>query len=60
VRNLNQEYENLVETSNQHHNAVYDYLEKHGSDNQFKIMIQGKIKWLQMVAFKNGLLIEED
>jgi hypothetical protein len=60
VSNLNQEYENLVEASNQHHNAVYDYLEKHGADNQFKIMIESKIKWLQMVATKNGLIIEED
>jgi hypothetical protein len=57
---LNKEYENLVETSNQHHNAVYDYIEKHGADEQFKIMLESKINWCKMVAAKNGLMIEEE
>lgn len=52
---MNKEYENLVESSNQHFNAVYDYIEKHGIDDHFKIMLEGKYRWLLMIARKNNI-----
>jgi hypothetical protein len=56
---MNKEYENLVETSNQHHDAVYDYIEKHGVDEQFEVMLQGKYRWLLMLARKNNIELTE-
>lgn len=59
VTNTNKEYVELVEASNRHHEAVCDYIEKHGVDELLKISIQGKIMWLKMIAEKHGIEIEE-
>lgn len=49
------EEDNLRETSNLHHNAVYDYLDKHGADGHLQIHIQGVYYWLKTFAEKNNI-----
>jgi hypothetical protein len=56
---MNKEYEELVETSNRHHEAVYDYIEKHGVDERFAILIEGKYRWLKMIAERCGIELGE-
>jgi len=56
---VNKEYEELVEASNRHHEAVYDYIEKHGVDERFTILIQGKYRWLKMIAERHGIELGE-
>lgn len=51
----NFEHDNLRETSNLHHNAVYDYLDKYGADIYFRIHLQGIYQWLKMIAEKNNI-----
>ena len=52
-------YENLIETSNEHHNAIYDYLEENGMDNQVKMLLESKVKWVQMIMTRYGISIDE-
>ncbi|MBD1379132.1 hypothetical protein [Metabacillus arenae] len=49
------EYEILIETSNAHHNAFYDYLEKYGMDNKLEVCLVGKYRLLKMIAEKHGI-----
>jgi hypothetical protein len=56
---MNKEYEELVEASNRHHEAVYDYIEKHGVDERLAILLEGKYRWLKMFAEKYGIELRE-
>lgn len=51
----NFEIENLRETSNMHHNAVYDYLDKYGADNNFALHLKIVHEWIEMIAEKNKI-----
>jgi len=49
---VNDEYENLIEASNVHHNAFYEYLETHGMDETLQVNLVAKYRWLEMIAKK--------
>ncbi|GLO66230.1 hypothetical protein [Oceanobacillus kimchii] len=44
----------LVETSNEYHEAICDYIEEKGFDELVKAEMEMKIKWLQLMAKRNG------
>ncbi len=52
---MNKEYMKLWEASNEHHNAVREYLDAHGIDDKFITAIQGKIWFLHKIAKEHGI-----
>jgi hypothetical protein len=56
---MNKEYEALIEASNQHHNAVYDYLEAHGADELFQSLIYGEYRAAKFTAKRHGFDVSD-
>lgn len=54
---MNKEYEELIESSNRHFNAVYGYIEKHGSTELLQVALQGKLNFIKKVAEDNRIEI---
>lgn len=54
---MNKEYEALIEASNQEHNAIYDYIKKHGSDEMFQEFIRLNYFTAKSIAEKHGFEI---
>lgn len=54
------EYEQLIVTSNDYHNAVYDYVEAKGVDEKLILQIKSKFVWLKHFAEKHDIQLEED
>lgn len=54
---MNKEYEALIEASNQEHNAVYDYIEAHGTDEMFQDFIRVKYLAAKLTAERYGFEI---
>ncbi|MGM9986393.1 MAG: hypothetical protein ACI35O_04100 [Bacillaceae bacterium] len=50
--------EKLHEASNNFHDVVSDYIKEKGFDSHLKLMVESKIKWLQMKAEKNGVTLD--
>lgn len=57
-KNTINRYEALIESSNSHHKAVYDYIEANEADEMFQVHVQGMYHWLKLIAQKNGFVIE--
>jgi nucleotide-binding universal stress UspA family protein len=50
----------LWEASNDHHNAVAEYLDKHGVTDQFIRAIQGKAWFLNKIAKEHNIDLKDN
>lgn len=47
------DYEELNELSNEFHNKVYDYIDKHMLDDKARQILIAKKMWIEMILEKN-------
>jgi predicted O-methyltransferase YrrM len=53
IEEMRKDYERLIDISNQHHNIVYEYIDKYGLDDKLVSILKGKSLWIQKILKEN-------